>query len=186
MNHHQRLIDVLERWAAILPDRIAEEDLGGFIEQLNRNPRGGVGSYLLVVYAVLCTGYNAIRELPFMIDKRLLRRIAMWIAVVNILFAISFIRNPIECLTNPSLGPLLFAQCLAGVILSVFWVGSGIALWRQWQFGHFVALGTAAATILHTVWLSNIMGTFGLVLYTVYPLAVLVVFASSPRVRQQS
>ena len=109
----------------------------------------------------------------------------MWITVMNILFAVSFSREPIEFLTTRSPGPLLFAQCLAGVILSVFWVGSGIAVWRRWPFGHLVAVGTAAATILHTVWLSNIMGTFGLVVYTVYPLVVLVAFASSPRERHK-
>ena len=186
MNDRQRLVSVLDRWAAILPDRIAEEDVGGFIEQLNRNSRGRFEPYLLVAYAILCTGYNAIREMPFLIDKRLLRRLTVWIAALNILFAIAFSRNPIWVLTgHNSPGPLLFAQCLAGVVLAVLWIGWGIAVWRQWPFGRLVAIGTAAATVLHTVWLSNIMGTFGLVVYTAYPLTVLVVFAASPRERQQ-
>ena len=184
MNDQHRFVSVLDRWATILPDRIAEEDVGGFIEQLNGNSRGRFAPYLLVVQAVVCTGYNALREMPFLISETLLRRIAVWIAVMNILFAVSFSREPIEFLTARGPGPLLLAQCLAGVILSIFWVGSGVAVWRRWPFGHLVAVGTAAATILHTVWLSNILGTFGLVVYTVYPLAVLVVFACSRREQQ--
>jgi hypothetical protein len=180
MSYHGRLVSLLDRWAAILPERIAEEDIGGFIEQLHRKPRGRFGLCLLVVHALLSTGYNAIRETPFLIDQRLLRRIVMWIAVMNTLFAISLSHEPIEFLTR-SPGPLLFVQCLAGVILSVFWVGSGLAMWRRWPVARHFAVGAAAATLLYTVWLSDIMGSFGLVVYTVYPLAVLVVFAASPR-----
>lgn len=186
MSDQSRLVSLLDRWATILPERIAEEDIGGFIEALNRSPRSRFGSCLLVVQAVLSTGYNAIREMPFLVDRKLMRRIAMWIAVINTLFAISLVRNPIEVLAARSPGPLLFAQCLVGVTLSLFWIGSGVAIWRRWPAGRQLTVGTAAATILFTVWLSNIMGTFGLVVYTVYPLVVLVTFAASPWREQKS
>ena len=148
MSDHRWLVSLLDHWAAILPQRIAEEDIGGFIEALNRGSRSRFGSCLLVVQAVLATGSNTIREIPFLVDKKLLRRIAMWIAVINTLFAISLVRNPIEVLAVRSPGPLLFAQCLVGVILSLFWIGSGMAVWRRWPLGRQLAVGTAAATIL--------------------------------------
>lgn len=184
MSAHRRLVSMLDRWAAVLPDRIAEEDLGGFIEQLNRTPPGQFRPCWVVAQAVLFTGCNALRELPFLIDKKTLRRFGMWIAALNIVFAFFFSREPIEYLTTRSPQGELYAQCLAGAILSVLWVSSGVALWRRWPLQYPVAVGTAAATILHTVWLSNILGIFGLVVHTVYPLGVLVVFALSSREQQ--
>ena len=104
----------------------------------------------------------------------------MWIAALNLLFAASLSSQPLQVLGRSS-EPLLMAQCVFGVLLSVFWVGSGVATWRRWSYRRQLAVGTAAATLLFTVMMSNLMGYFGLVLYTVYPLAVLVFFAWSPR-----
>ena len=104
----------------------------------------------------------------------------MWIAALNILFAASLSSQPLQVLGR-SPEPLLMAQCLFGVLLSAFWVVSGVATWRRWTYHRRLAVGTAAATLLFTVMMSNVMGYFGLVLYTVYPLGALVVLAWSPR-----
>lgn len=104
----------------------------------------------------------------------------MWIAALNVLFALSLSREPLAHVGRDP-GSMLMVQCLVGLLLSAAWIGSGMAVWRRWRSSHQLAVGVAVATVLYTVWLSNVMGTFGLVTYTVYPLAVLVVFAWAPR-----
>lgn len=171
---------LLERWAKILPGRISEEDVGGFIELLNRREHSRARAYILVASAILWTSSSTIREWPHWVEGRILRRIVMWIAALNILFAVSLGSQPLLTLGR-STEPLLTAQCLFGVLLAGFWAGSGVASWRRWRHRRQLAVGTAAATLLFTVMMANVMGYFGLVLYTVYPLAVLVFFAWSPR-----
>lgn len=173
-------IRLLECWAAVLPSRIAEEDLGGFIELLHRRGARGRQAWALVASGVFWTACNTLREWPYHLTPRVLRRIVMWIAALNFLFAASLGSEPLEALgRNPE--PLMAAQCLFGLVLSALWVGSGVAAWRRWSHRRQLTVGTAAATLLFTVMMSNLMGYFGLVVYTVYPLAVLVVFAWSPR-----
>lgn len=172
----KRNLALLERWACYLPKRVAEEDVGGFIEQLNREPMRGVELIFFTGQALLFTSWNA---LIYSANNKPSRRTTMTIAVLNILFAIIHSPGAIVQLHHGRPDALLQGQAALGLLLSVLWIVSAVMIIRRHEHARSLTLATAAATVLHSVWLSNLHAWPTTIAMTVYPLAVILYFTMS-------
>ncbi len=140
-----RTLALLERWASFLPERIAEENLRGFIEQLNRGSMRRVDLILFTGKALLFTGWNALLDSA---NTKPSRRTSMTIAILNILFAIIHSPGAIVQLHHGRPDALLQAQAGLGLLLSALWIVSAVMIIRHHEHTRSLTLATAAATIL--------------------------------------
>ncbi len=65
--HPARATRWLDVWGLCLPHRVATEDLGGYIEEINELAENGESAwkfYLRMLAAIFWTGCNALRDLP--------------------------------------------------------------------------------------------------------------------------
>jgi len=169
---------VLEIWARALPERVATEDLGGFIESLHRSR--GVYFWLGIPAVFSWTAVNALRESR--------GRWIVGVVVLNLLVGALYAFGGIQYLYYAKAFPAAVVQVGPAVVIALFWFMSAFAVWRDRPQRDALLFATAGATIVHASMLYSlgIMGGLAFTVNTVYPAAIILIYWMKRRRLQPS
>ena len=173
-----RAVFVLELWGKLLPERIATEDLGGFIEDIHRSPTRGMnacGLYSKVVLAMVSTGLNSVREIWVRQPPVPSNRSAAVVTLASVVFATAYLFGASQQIYFASHIPSALLQSTTGVLVSVGWFVCAARIFRK-RTAHRWIFAVALATSLHTVlsYMAGIMGGRALVICVAYSIAMVI------------